>query len=150
MYTFMHCYHGQTAVCVRNYIGVSWLVTIFFWILFFAVESDRAPDLNITLSTGLVARVGDELIITCIADKPRYQFLSSAPYPPTLVTAIFNGTLKIKRCDPNKGPTRCVQTLSVKLTKAGKNVAVLCHTKNDVDCRLKTILLTILERRTRM
>ncbi len=86
----------------------------------------------------------------CIADKPRYQFLSSMPYPPTMVTASFNGTHKTKRCDPTKGPTRCVQTMSVKLTKAGKNVPVWCHTKNDVECRLRTILLTILERRIRM
>jgi hypothetical protein len=116
--------------------------------IFFAVESDnRAPDLNITLSPGLVAFVGDEINITCTAGKPRYKFTTFIQDPPHQVSAIFNETSsKTENCDRSKG--NCVQTMSIKLTKAENNVAVSCHSRNGGgDCRLKTLFLTILERR---
>ncbi|CAB4044319.1 Hypothetical predicted protein, partial [Paramuricea clavata] len=77
------------------------------------------PDLNIT-SSGPVVRVGDELKITCIADRPRYQFQSIQPMPPIEVRSFFNGTEVNKICPGTGGRIECVHT--VQLTKAGNNV----------------------------
>ena len=115
------------------------------------MESDnRAPDLNITLSPGLVARVGDELIITCTADRPRFRFPTINPIRPIQVSA-FTPNKFTKICNSFKEPIDCVQTVSFTLTKAGENVPIGCRTQNSGgDCRTKVLFLTILERSIRM
>ena len=91
------------------------------------VESDNTvPDLNITLSPGLVVRVGDKVTITCTADKPRFQFSTFQALRPTQVS-VFTPEKITKSCNPLND---CVQTTSITLTKAGKNFAIACRAQN--------------------
>ncbi|CAB4005445.1 Hypothetical predicted protein, partial [Paramuricea clavata] len=102
------------------------------------------PDLNITLSSGPVAYIGDVLKITCIADKPRYHFPNIQPMPPARVKVFFDGN-DLKTCLETGGRVVCVHTFT--LTKAANDVSVLCFARNSgPGCRTKTLLLTILER----
>lgn len=91
-----------------------------------------------------MAYLGDQLNVTCIADKPRYQFSGSRPLPPIQVTAFFDGDSKICRVF-NKQRASCVY--NVKLSKTGSNFPASCRARNSAgECRTKTLLLTVLER----
>lgn len=108
--------------------------------------SDIYPDLNITVLPGLVARVGDEITISCVADKPRYQFSpGTRPKPPTRVIAAFDNAKFVNICRGNGGLTKC--SLTVPLTMTGSNVSVACNAANDNGCRTLIVLVTVLEKK---
>lgn len=113
-------------------------------ILFLTDRSDRAPDLNITISPGSDFRVGDKLNVTCTADKPRYRFPGVDPKPPVVV-AIFVGSDQVadKRYQGRADQERVELVHTIDLTMA-ENVAVACRTQNnDGTCRVKILQINV-------
>ena len=92
---------------------------------------------------------GDEIVILCIAGKPRFPARDERPFPPNRVVVFHGQNMQIRTCGINvrrNDLIRCNGTLRITSTTMA---TVGCVAVSDSGCRLITLNLPIRKRNTR-